>query len=198
SAPPVVADVHEAMPPFRNAVPPDVKITFEFDESPTVVEGVKSVATEGLIGAGLTGLMILLFLRDLRSVLVVVANIPLALLGALFGLWLTGNTINIMSLGGLALAIGILVDEATVTIENVHVHMKHTRNIASAVLHASNATAAPRLLALLCILAVFIPAFIRGAPLRALFLPLTLGVGFAMISSYLLSSTFVPILCVYL
>ncbi len=175
-----------------------VKVTFEFDESPTVVAAVESVATEGAIGAGLTGLMILLFLRDPRSVIVVVSNIPLALLGSLFGLWLTGNTINIMSLGGLALAIGILVDEATVTIENVHVQMGHTSNLATAVLRASNATAVPRLLALLCILSVFIPAFIMGDPLRALFMPLTLGVGFAMISSYLLSSTFVPILCVYL
>ena len=163
-----------------------------------MVAAVESVATEGLIGAGLTGLMILLFLRDLRSVIVVVSNIPLALLGSLFGLWLTGNTINIMSLGGMALAIGILVDEATVTIENVHVQMEHTPNIATAVLHASNATAVPRLLALLCILSVFIPAFIMGDPLRSLFMPLTLGVGFAMISSYLLSSTFVPIMCVSL
>jgi multidrug efflux pump subunit AcrB len=194
----VVADVHKAMPLFRDAVPKDVKVSFEFDESPTVVAAVKSVATEGAIGAGLTGLMILLFLRDLRSVIVVVCNIPLALLGSLFGLWVTGNTINIMSLGGMALAIGILVDEATVTIENVHVQMGHTSNLAMAVLNASNATAVPRLLALLCILSVFIPAFIMSDPLRALFMPLTLGVGFAMISSYLLSSTFVPILCVYL
>ncbi|HEY2250297.1 MAG TPA: efflux RND transporter permease subunit, partial [Planctomycetaceae bacterium] len=176
----------------------DVKLTFEFDESPTVVAAVESVATEGAIGAGLTGLMILLFLRDLRSVVVVVANIPLALLGSMFGLWLTGNTVNIMSLGGMALAIGILVDEATVTIENVHVQMGHTPNVATAVLHASNATAVPRLLALMCILSVFIPAFIMEDPLRSLFMPLTLGVGFAMISSYLLSSTFVPVLCVYL
>jgi multidrug efflux pump subunit AcrB len=194
----VVADVHKSMQLFRDAVPKDVKVSFEFDESPTVVAAVKSVATEGAIGAGLTGLMILLFLRDLRSVIVVVCNIPLALLGSLFGLWVTGNTINIMSLGGMALAIGILVDEATVTIENVHVQMGHTPKIATAVLHASNATAVPRLLALLCILSVFIPAFIMSDPLRALFMPLTLGVGFAMISSYLLSSTFVPILCVYL
>ncbi len=122
----VVADVHKSMETFRNAVPKDVKISFEFDESPTVVEAVKSVATEGAIGAGLTGLMILLFLRDLRSVLVVVCNIPLALTGSLFGLWVTGNTINIMSLGGMALAIGILVDEATVTIENTHVQMEET------------------------------------------------------------------------
>ena len=175
-----------------------MKISFEFDESPTVVHAVESVATEGAIGAGLTGLMILLFLRDLRSVLVVVCNIPLALTGSLFGLWVTGNTINIMSLGGMALAIGILVDEATVTIENTHVQMEETSNIATAVLHASNATAVPRLLALLCILSVFIPAFIMEDPLRSLFMPLTLAVGFAMISSYLLSSTFVPIMSVYL
>ena len=124
----VVSDVHKAMQTFREAVPKDVSVNFEFDESPTVVAAVESVATEGLIGAGLTGLMILLFLRDLRSVIVVVANIPLALLGSLFGLWLTGNTINIMSLGGMALAIGILVDMATVTIENIHVQMLSTEN----------------------------------------------------------------------
>ncbi|WP_165223877.1 efflux RND transporter permease subunit [Aquisphaera insulae] len=194
----VVADVHKAMSQFQAAVSQDVKISFEFDESPTVVHAVESVATEGAIGAGLTGLMILLFLRDLRSVIVVVCNIPLALTGSLFGLWATGNTINIMSLGGMALAIGILVDEATVTIENTHVQMGSTPRIATAVLHASNATAVPRLLALLCILSVFIPAFIMEDPLRSLFMPLTLAVGFAMVSSYLLSSTFVPILSVYL
>jgi multidrug efflux pump subunit AcrB len=194
----VVADVHKAMQVFRDAVPKDVTVNFEFDESPTVVAAVQSVMTEGMIGAGLTGLMILLFLRDPRSVIVVVANIPLALVGSLVGLWVTGNTINIMSLGGMALAIGILVDEATVTIENVHVQMGHTANTATAVLRASNATAVPRLLALLCILSVFIPAFIMEDPLRSLFMPLTLGVGFAMISSYLLSSTFVPIMCVAL
>jgi len=194
----VVADVHKAMQKFRDAVPKDVTINFEFDESPTVVAAVESVASEGMIGAGLTGLMILLFLRDLRSVVVVVSNIPLALMGSLCGLWVTGNTINVMSLGGMALAIGILVDEATVTIENVHVQMEQTPNVATAVLRASNATAVPRLLALLCILSVFIPAFMMTDPLRSLFMPLTLAVGFAMISSYLLSSTLVPILCVAL
>ncbi len=194
----VVADIHKSMQLFRDVVPKDVLVSFEFDESPTVVEAVKSVATEGLIGATLTGLMILLFLRDPRSVVVVVLNIPLALLGSLLGLWVTGNTINIMSLGGMALAIGILVDEATVTIENVHVQMQHTPKLATAVMHAGNETAVPRLLALLCILSVFIPAFIMSDPLRSLFMPLTLGVGFAMISSYLLSSTFVPIMSVYL
>ena len=119
----VVADVRKSMQLFQDAVPKDVKVSFEFDESPTVLAAVESVATEGMIGAVLTGLMILLFLRDWRSVIVVVANIPLALLGSMCGLWITGNTINIMSLGGMALAIGILVDEATVTVENIHVQM---------------------------------------------------------------------------
>ena len=194
----VVADIRKSLPLFRDVVPKDVSVKFEFDESPTVLAAVHSVATEGVIGAGLAGLMILLFLRDPRSVIVVVSNIPLAMLGSLLGLWLTGNTVNIMSLGGMALAIGILVDEATVTIENTHVQMRQTSKIATAVLQASHATAVPRLLALLCILSVFIPAFIMEDPLRSLFMPLTLGVGFAMISSYLLSSTFVPVLCVYL
>jgi multidrug efflux pump subunit AcrB len=194
----VVNDVRKTMQLFRDNVPKDVKVSFQFDESPTVLAAVQSVATEGLIGACLTGLMIMLFLGDLRSVVVVVANIPLALLGSLFGLWLTGNTINIMSLGGMALAIGILVDESTVTVENVHVQMQRTSNIASAVLHGSLITAIPRLLALLCILSVFIPAFIMGDPLRSLFMPLTLGVGFAMVSSYMLSSAFVPVLAVAL
>ncbi len=194
----VVADVHKSMQLFRDAVPKDVTVNFEFDESPTVVAAVESVATEGLIGAGLTGLMILLFLRDLRSVIVVVTTIPLSLLGSLCGLWMTGNTINIMSLGGMALAIGILVDMATVTIENMHVQMGRTPKIATAVLRGNQATAVPILLALLCILSVFVPAFIMQDPLRSLFMPLTLAVGFAMIVAYLLASTFVPILCVAL
>ena len=198
----VVADTRKSMELFRNVIPREyrdkVKISFEFDESPTVLAAVESVATEGLIGAGLTGLMIFLFLRDLRSVIVVVAIIPLALLGSLVGLWLTGNTINIMSLGGMALSMGILVDMSTVTIENVHVQMGLTPKLATAVLRASNTTAVPILLALLCILSVFVPAFIMTDPLRSLFMPLTLAVGFAMISSYLLSIMCLPILCVYL
>ncbi len=194
----VVSDVRKSLQVFNNAVPKDVKITFEFDESPTVVHAVESVATEGAIGAGLTGLMILLFLGDWRSVLVVVSNIPLALTGSLFGLWATGNSINIMSLGGMALSIGILVDEGTVTIENTHVQLENTSNTATAALRASQATAVARFLALLCILSVFIPAFVMKDPLRALFMPLTLGVGFSLIFSYVLSSTLVPVLSVYL
>ncbi len=194
----VVADIRHSLKLFRDVVPSDVTVEFEFDESPTVLAAVHSVAMEGLIGAGLAGLMILLFLHDLRSVIVVVSNIPLALLGALLGLWLTGNSINIMSLGGLALAIGILVDMSTVIIENIHVQMRGTQNVSSAVYYASVATAVPILLALICVLSVFVPAFIMQDPLRALFMPLTVGVGFAMIAAYLLSTTFVPVLCVYL
>ena len=198
----VVADTRKSMKLFSSVIPKqyrdNVKISFEFDESPTVLAAVESVATEGLIGAGLTGLMIFLFLRDLRSVVAVVVIIPLALLGSLVGLWLSGNTINIMSLGGMALSMGILVDMSTVTIENVHVQMDQEPKLATAVLRASYATAVPILLALLCILCVFVPAFIMQDPLRSLFMPLTLAVGFAMIASYLLSIMCLPILCVYM
>jgi len=194
----VVANIHAAMPAFRDVLPKDVKINFEFDESPTVVTAIKSVGTEGIIGAALTGLMIMLFLGDWRSVIVVVSNIPLALMGSLFGLYITGNSINIMSLGGLALAIGILVDEATVEVENIHAQFHGGATLARAVRRGNSITAVARLLALACILSVFIPAFIMEDPLRALFMPLALGVGFAMISSYLLSSTFVPVMAVWL
>ncbi len=194
----VVSDIKKAMPVFKGVLPEDVDVSFALDESPTVVTAVNNVATEGLIGATLTGLMILVFLRDWRSVIVVVFNIPMALLGSLCGLWLTGNTINIMTLGGLALAIGILVDEATVEIENIHVQMGRTPSLSRAVLNGNHITAVPRLLALLCILSVFIPAFLMAEPVRSLFVPLALAVGFAMISSYVLSSTVVPVLSVWL
>jgi multidrug efflux pump subunit AcrB len=194
----VVSDIRRTMPIFEGALPESVKISYEFDESPTVVEAIRSVATEGVIGATLTGLMILLFLHDWRSVVVVVFNIPMALLGSLLALWLTGNTINVMTLGGLALAIGMLVDEATVCIENIHVQMEGTPSLARAVERGSNETAVPRLLAMLCILSVFIPALIMAEPVRSLFVPLSLAVGFAMITSYLLSSTLVPVLSVWL
>ena len=194
----VVNQIHKSMPLFRSVVPEDVSVRYEFDESPTVRAAIKSVATEGLIGAGLTGLMILLFLGDVRSVAVVLVSIPCSLTFALVALWLTGNTLNIMSLGGLALAIGILVDEAVVTIENTHAQMLHTDSVARAARRASAATATARLLAMLCILSVFIPTFILNEPVRSLFMPLTLAVGFSMIASYLLSSTLVPVLSVWL
>jgi multidrug efflux pump subunit AcrB len=194
----VVNAVKENMSRFQAAMPDDVKISYEFDESPIVYQAIESVGVEGALGAGLTGLMVLLFLRDVRAVIVVVLNIPLALLGSIIVLNLTGHTINIMTLGGLALAIGILVDEATVEIENIHTQMEHTPSMPRAVRQGNMETAVPRLLALLCILCVFIPAFIMEGAVRSLFVPLSLAVGASMITSYLLSSTLVPVLSVWL
>ena len=194
----VVNAVKENLPRFQAIMPDDVKVTYQFDESPIVYRAIESVGVEEALGAGLTGLMVLLFLRDLRAVIIVVLNIPLALLGSIVILNLTGNTINIMTLGGLALAIGILVDEATVEIENIHTQMEHTPSMSRAVRQGNMETAVPRLLALLCILSVFIPSFIMVGAVRALFVPLSLAVGGAMITSYLLSSTFVPVLSVWL
>ena len=194
----VVSELKKNLPRMQEQVPDDVKIEFAFDQSPIVREAMWGVAAEGLLGAALTGLMVLIFLRDWRTVIVVVLNIPLAVLAALIGLWLTGQTVNLMTLGGLALAVGILVDEATVSVENIHTQMGRTDSLARAVKLGSQETAVPRLLAMLCILAVFIPAAFMEGSARALFLPLSLAVGFAMIASYILSSTLVPVLCVWL
>jgi multidrug efflux pump subunit AcrB len=194
----VVNGVRAALPRMRDAVPEDVSIDFTFDQSEIVTESMWGVATEGLVGAVLTGLMVLLFLRDWRSVIVVVLNIPLALAAALFALWVSGQTVNLMTLGGLALAVGILVDEATVEVENIHTQMLRYEAVARAVRRGNQETAVPRLLAMLCILAVFVPSFFMEGAARELFVPLSLAVGFAMIASYLLSSTFVPVLCVWL
>lgn len=189
----VVQSVKQALPKMQAVLPNDIKVSFEFDQSPTVTRALTGLAIEGGLGAILTGLMVLVFLRDWRSVIVVVLNIPFALAGALVALWLTGQTINLMTLGGLSLAIGILVDEATVEMENIHHKMETTSSIALAVRQGNMDTAVPRLLAMLCILAVFVPSFFMQGAARALFAPLSLSVGFAMISSYALSSTFVPV-----
>ena len=194
----VVNAVKDNLPRMQQALPEDVDIRFEFDQSPYVTRALWGVGVEGLLGAILTGLMVLLFLRDWRSVIVVVLNIPLALLGAVVALGLTGQTLNLMTLGGLALAVGILVDEATVEVENIHTQMDRADSIAWAVRLGNAETAVPRLLAMLCILAVFLPSFFMQGAARALFVPLALAVGFAMITSYLLSSTFVPVLSVWL
>src|SRR3954454_6794703 len=154
----------------------------EFDQSPYVTRAMWGVGIEALLGAFLTGLMVLLFLRDWRSVLVVVLNIPLALLGAVVALALTGQSINLMTLGGLALAVGILVDEATVEVENIHTQMGRTDSVALAVRRGNAETAVPRLLAMLCVVAVFIPSFFMQGAARALFAPLALAVGFSLIA----------------
>jgi multidrug efflux pump subunit AcrB len=197
----VVNAVKANMARMQNALkvgPEEIEIRLEFDQSPYVTRAIWGVGVEGLLGALLTGLMVLLFLRDWRSVVVVVLNIPLALLGAVVALWLTGQTLNLMTLGGLALAVGILVDEATVEVENIHTQMDRTHAIATAVRLGNAETAVPRLLAMLCILAVFLPSFFMEGAARSLFVPLSLAVGFSMVTSYLLSSTFVPVTSVYL
>ncbi len=194
----VVQEVKANLPRMQEQVPPDIDVRFEFDQSPFVTRAMQGVGLEALLGALLTGLMVVLFLRDWRSVVVVVLNIPLALLGAVVALWLTGQTINLMTLGGLALAVGILVDEATVEVENIHTQMGQTKSIARAVRLGNAETAVPRLLAMLCILAVFIPSFFMKGAAQALFVPLALAVGFAMVTSYLLSSTFVPVMSTWL
>lgn len=194
----VISQIRRSLPAMQKELPDDIRVSFEFDQSPYVTRAIASLSTEGLLGAALTGLMVLVFLRDWRSALVVILNIPLALLFAVTGLWLTGQTINLMTLGGLALAVGILVDEATVEIENIHTQLSRTGSVAVAVWRGNQQTAVPRLLALLCMLAVFLPTFfMQGAP-RELFAPLALAVIFSMTGSYLLSSTLVPVLCVWL
>lgn len=194
----VVNRVKAELPRFQKLVPEDIKISFEFDQSTYVKNSILGVATEGAFGALLTGLMVLLFLRDWRSALIVVITIPFALLSAIVALWLTGQTINIMTLGGLALAIGILVDEATVSIENIHTHLERKQPLKWAVLNASTETLVPRLLAMISVIAVFAPSFFMTGSTRALFVPLSLAVGFAMIASYVLSSTLVPIMSVWI
>ena len=194
----VVANVRANLPKMQAELPDDIRVSFELDQSPYVTHALTGVAVEGLLAAGLVGLMVLVFLRDWRAVLVVVLNIPFALVAAVVALWLSGQTINVMTLGGLALAVGILVDESTVAVENVHVQLEKTQSVALAAWRGVTETAVPRLLALLCILAVFLPAFVMEGVARGLFLPLALAVGFAMTASYVLSGTLVPVLCVWL
>jgi len=193
----VVQAIKANLPRFQSVLPDDIEISYQFDQSPYVARAIGGLFFEGALGVVLTGLMILLFLRDWRSALVVALNIPLAILASVMALWLSGQTINIMTLGGLALAVGILVDEATVTIENIHTHLAHGRSLARAASEATVETTLPRFMAMLCILAVFIPAFFMTGAAHNLFAPLALAVGFSMVASYLLSSTFVPILSVW-
>jgi multidrug efflux pump subunit AcrB len=194
----VVNNIRKAMPELQAAVPEDVNISYEFDQSVYVTNALKSLVTEGILGAVLTGLMVLLFLRDWRSVIIVVVTIPISILSAVIMLNLCGQTINIMTLSGLALAIGILVDQATVTIENIHQHLEMGKPKAVAIWDACKEIVFPEFLILLAILAVFAPAFVMSGVPRSMFLPLSLSVGFAMIASFLLSQTFVPVLANWL
>jgi multidrug efflux pump subunit AcrB len=190
----VVQNLKKALPRFQALLPEDVKLTYEFDQSVYVINSVKSLLTEGIIGAILTGLMVLLFLGDARGALIVIITIPTSIISGVLFLSLFHQTINIMTLSGLSLAIGILVDESTVTIENIHQHMDMGKPKALAIWDACKEIAFSKLLILFCILAVFAPAFTMGGIPGSLFLPLSLAIAFSMITSYMLAQTLVPVL----
>ena len=194
----VVQTLKKKIPEMKSLLPDDVNISYEFDQSIFVINSAKSLMTEGILGAILTGLMVLLFLRDWRSSVVVIITIPIAVMGAVFFLKLAGQTINIMTLSGLALAIGILVDQATVTIENIHQHLEMGKPKKQAIEDACSEITFPLVLILLCILAVFAPAFIMTGVPRAMFLPLSLSIAFAMILSFVAAQTLVPVISVWL
>ncbi|MET0242353.1 MAG: efflux RND transporter permease subunit [Flavitalea sp.] len=194
----VVQNLKASLPRFQAQLPEDVKLSYEFDQSTYVMNAVESLLTEGAIGAILTGLMVLMFLGDARGALIVILTIPTSVISGVLFLQLFGQTINIMTLSGLSLAIGILVDESTVTIENIHQHFDMGKPKALAIWDACREIAFPKLLILFCILAVFAPAFTMSGIPGSLFLPLALAIAFSMVTSYLLSQTFVPILANWL
>src|SRR3984957_7148916 len=190
----VVKRLKAEIPKMQALLPEDVHLTYAFDQSVYVINSVKSLISEGAIGAILTGLMVLLFLGDWRGALIVILTIPTSIISGILFLNLFGQTINIMTLSGLALAIGILVDESTVTIENIHQHLDMGKPKRLAIWDACKEIAFPKLLILFCILAVFAPAFTMGGIPGSLFLPLALAIGFSMIVSYFLAQTFVPVM----
>jgi CzcA family heavy metal efflux pump len=190
--------IREAMPSLLSTLPPEYKLDLLFDQSVFVHAAVVGVVKEGVIAAGLTALMILLFLGSWRSTLIVITSIPLSILVSFICLAVLGQTINLMTLGGMSLAVGILVDDATVELENVHRHMAMRKPLVQAILDGAQQIATPAFVATLSICIVFIPiAFISGAA-RSLFTPLGMAVVFAMLTSYLLSRTLVPTMVQYL
>jgi len=194
----VVNAVKNALPAMRKQLPDGVELRFAFDQSPYVTSAIASLIEEGALGAILTALMVLVFLRSWRSATIVTITIPLSVLAAFIALRAVGQTVNIMTLGGLALSVGILVDEGTVTIENIHAHLARGAPASRAVLDAMREVMAPKFLAMLCVVAVFIPAFFMTGIGASLFPPLALAVGFAMVASFLISNTVVPVLSVWM
>jgi multidrug efflux pump subunit AcrB len=192
----VVKEVKKSLPYFQSLVPEDIKVTYELDQSQYVTSALSAVVREGLLGALLTGLVVLLFLADWKSSFIVMTTIPFALLTSVVALWLTGQTINVMTLGGLALAVGILVDEGVVEIENIDSTLQQQPNLqpARGVLQATQRTVSARFLSMLSVVAVFVPSFLMSGVAQNLFVPLSLAVAFAMIASFLLSSSLLPVL----
>lgn len=194
----VVNRAKQALPRLRSIVPPECQIEILSDQSTFVKECVSEVAREAATAAGLTALMILALLGSWRSTLIVATSIPLALLTALIALNISGQTINSMTLGGLALAVGMLVDDATVEIENLHRNLGLSKEITQAILDGANQVALPALVSTMSICIVFVPVFFLMEPSRSLFVPLGMSVVFAMMASYGLSRTIVPLMCKYL
>ena len=196
----VVDEVKQNLARFRSLVPPDIDISYQFDQSGYVKSALLSVVREGLLGALLTGLIVMLFLGDWRSSFIVMTTIPFALLTSVVGLWLCGQTLNIMTLGGLALAVGILVDEGVVEIENIDSTLAQEPGlpVARGVLNATRRTVVARFLSMLSIVAVFVPSLFMTGVAKNLFVPLSLAVGFAMVASFLLSSSLLPVLFLWM
>jgi multidrug efflux pump subunit AcrB len=193
----VIEAVRAKVAEFRAVLPADVSVRLVFDQSTYVSSAIRSLFSEAVLGALLTGIAVLVFLHDWRSAGVVILSIPSSILSALVVLSLMGQTINVMTLGGLVLAVGILVDEATVAIENMNIHLAMGKPKAAAVRDAMREVQIPRLVAMLAVCAVFLPAFYMVGTPRALFASLALAVGLAMASSFLISSTLVPVLSVW-
>ena len=194
----VVDAVKAAMPKMLTIAPKGLKSTLAFDQSIFVRKSLFDVLQEGIIAATLVGLMVLLFLGSLRSTLIVVTSIPLAILTSIIGLQLSGQTINIMTLGGLALAIGMLVDDATVEVENIHRNHAMGKKLGVAILDGARQIAVPAFVGTLSICIVFSPVIALTGVAKYLFMPLALAVVFAMLTSYLLSRTLVPSMAIHL
>ena len=194
----VVDAVKAALPGILATVPPELKVTTLADQSIFVRASIQGVVREALIAAGLTGIMILLFLGSWRSTLIVCISIPLSILASLCILSVLGQTINVMTLGGLALAVGILVDDATVEVENTHRNMAMRKPLVRAVLDGASQIAIPTFVSTLSICIVFVPVLLLTGTARFLFTPLAMAVVFAMLASYLLSRTLIPTLVHYL
>jgi multidrug efflux pump subunit AcrB len=194
----IINGVKSLLPQISQTLPSSLKLTAVGDQSVFVTNAVSSVVKEGAIAATLTGLMILLFLGSWRSTLIITVSIPLAILAALTGLSLLGETINVMTLGGLALAVGILVDDATVTIENINWHLEQGKKIELAILDGARQIVVPATVSLLCICIAFVPMFGLGGVAGYLFRPLAEAVMLALAASYVLSRTLVPTLANYL
>ena len=193
----IVDSLQGMLPAIRAAIPKELEIHSLSDQSLFVRAAISGVIREGAIAAGLTGLMILLFLGSWRSTLIIAISIPLSILASIISLSALGETINIMTLGGLALAVGILVDDATVTIENINSHLEEGKEVYDAIMEGAHQIAVPALVSTLSICIVFVPIFFLGGVAKYLFAPLAEAVVFAMLASYVLSRTLVPTLSLY-